>query len=136
MRIDRGRIAALALVPALALGLTACGGDDKDGKPSAGASLPPVSGAPSPGGSTATPDGGAPGTGGAPDGRTPGTPRAGGTPSGITAIPTPKAVSQFTACMKRHGINVSPRQTAPPTADQQKLRAATLACVKYLRSPK
>ncbi|MQY05200.1 hypothetical protein [Actinomadura macrotermitis] len=129
------RLAALVLVPSLAL--TACGGGDKDKNtsqaptvttspatgpaPAPGASVPP-------GGSTppVAPGERTPGAGGPTNGTGPGTGPGGGLRT------TPPAVNAFIKCMHEQGVDVKIGQTAPPNVPKDKLKAATLACVKFI----
>ncbi|WP_067489771.1 hypothetical protein [Actinomadura hibisca] len=144
MKLSASRAAVLLLAPALFL--TACGGDDEPGgtaqAPQQPATAPGTPGQPgvpgAPGGSVA-PSGslppGAPGAS-APPGSTGGGNT--GNDGGPGARPTPKALVDFAACMKRNGIELPPQgQSMPPNTDKAKMQAAVMACMKYMTaSPK
>ncbi|MFC9971989.1 hypothetical protein ACFVH6_13970 [Spirillospora sp. NPDC127200] len=140
MKLSPSRAAGLLLAPALFL--AACGGDDEPGGTAEAPQQPPaVSGAPSgagsptvPGGAVAPSGSAVPGSPGAstPPGGT-GAGAGAGAGGGAGAQPTPKAITDFVACMKRNGIDLPPAgQSMPPDTDKAKMQAATMACVKYM----
>ncbi|WP_192809242.1 hypothetical protein [Actinomadura montaniterrae] len=127
--MNRRRLAALLLAPALSL--TACGGggDGKSDSSSSSAPNPEVSVGitvpSSPGGS-----GGPGGGGGSAGGGTGGS----GTPGGAAPSSAPtKVVNDFVACMRAHGVkvpdDVSHWQPTPGPGDTH-MQAALLACMK------
>ncbi|WP_165959225.1 hypothetical protein [Actinomadura sp. KC345] len=112
--MNRRRLAALLVVPALAL--TACGGD--------GGPEPSPPAQPAPGTPSVAPSGAGGGTGG--PGATPGAPSAARS----------KIVNDFVACMRKHGVDIpdDPRDWTPDgqDADTQK---ALMACIGRSGAP-
>ncbi|MGI5420019.1 hypothetical protein [Actinomadura luteofluorescens] len=113
--MNRGHIAALALILPLALALAGCGGED-NGKPTS-ASSPPTP-------TAATPPPSTPAPGKAPE--TPPLPPA-----------QSKAVKAFNDCMRKQGVQMpTPNPTRTPAPDElQKIRTALQTCVKSMSTP-
>lgn len=113
--MNRRHLAAVLLVPALAL--TACGGDGDGAEPTAvplPASSPPI-GPPTGGGSS---------TGGS--GETPATP---------SAVPS-KVVNAFVACMRKRGVKVPDDVgTWKPDPQDGRTQKALMACIGRSGAP-
>jgi hypothetical protein len=110
-------VAALLLVPALAL-TAACGGGDDGADPKPTASAQATTGSP-----PAAPSGAAGGdsTGG-------GAEKA---PAGAPSSATPQVVNAFLTCMRKHGVKV-PENTSTwrPDAQDGRTQKALMACMK------
>ncbi len=121
--MNRRHLAALLLVPALAL-TAACGGGDDDGdaaEPTPSAQATTGGGAPVPAGS----DAGNSAKGGAEK-----------APAGVPTSAPPKVVNAFVACMREHGVKV-PEDTSTwkPDAQDGRTQKALLACMKSVGAP-
>jgi hypothetical protein len=120
--VNRRHLAALLLVPALALTAACGGGDDGDDPaPTPSAQAPTGGGASAPAGA----DSGGASTGG--------TSRA---PGGAPSAAPSKVVSAFVDCMRRHGVKV-PQDTSTwrPDAQDGRTQKALLACMKSAGAP-
>ncbi|SNS22764.1 hypothetical protein [Actinomadura mexicana] len=115
--MNRLHLAALLLVPALAL--SACGGDGEKPKPSAPAQA-----------EVSDPPSGAPGAGDSAKG---GSAKA---PAGVPTSAPPKVVNAFVACMRKRGVKV-PKDTTGWRPDPQdgRTQKALMACMKSPGAP-
>ncbi|NKZ08961.1 hypothetical protein [Actinomadura latina] len=120
--MNRRHLAALLLVPALAL-TAACGGGDDGADPKPTASAQPTAGdrSSAPGGS----DAGDSSQGGAKQ-----------APGGVPSSAPAKVVNAFVACMREHGVKV-PENTSTwqPDAQDGRTQKALIACMKAAGAP-
>jgi hypothetical protein len=116
--VKRRHLAALLLVPALAL--TACGGDGK----SPGSAASAQATARNQG--TAPPDAGDASKGGSKT-----------APGGVPSSAPPKVVNAWVACMRKQGVKV-PKDTGNWRPDSQdgRTQKALMACMKSAGAPK
>ncbi|MEU8803356.1 hypothetical protein [Spirillospora sp. NPDC048819] len=115
--MNRRHLAAVLLVPALAL--TACGGDGDGAEPTA---TPQPTSSPS----TAPPAGGDGSSTGGGSGTTPGTP---------SAVPT-EVVNAFVECMRKQGVKVPDDvSTWQPNPQDGRTQKALMACIGRSGAP-
>jgi len=114
--VNRRHLAALLLVPALALTAACGGGDDGKAKPSASAQATTGGGASAPAGA------------GAGDSAQGGSAKA---PGGAPSSAPPKVVNAFVACMRKQGVKM-PNDTSTWRPDPQdgRTQKALLTCMK------